>query len=217
MLDAVDTVATGTFRAPHRGRLIRRSLDVVASASGLLLLSPVFAVLAAAVKLSSSGPIFHRAKRVGRDGRHFTMYKFRSMRLGEGGSPLTRADDPRITGTGRLLRRTKLDELPQLINVLKGDMSLVGPRPESPRYVALYDDEQRRILSARPGITSPASLLYGPREEQMAGHDWEQVYVETIMPAKLRVDLDYIDRRSVASDWGVILSTITSLARSNRA
>src|SRR5205085_1316740 len=114
--------------------------------------------LAIAVKASSRGPVFHRGERVGRNGKLFALFKFRSMRVGESGPAITRAGDPRITSVGRFLRKTKLDELPQLINVLIGDMSLVGPRPEAARYVEMYDAGQRRILSARPGITSPASL-----------------------------------------------------------
>lgn len=192
---------------------MRRLLDVVASVVGLVILSPLLALLAAAVKLSSTGPVLHRGERVGRGGKLFILYKFRSMRLGQSGPAITRAKDPRITAVGRLLRRTKLDELPQLINVLRGDMSLVGPRPEVPRYVALYDDEQRRILSARPGMTSPASLLYRAEEEQLVGEEWERYYVETIMPAKLRIDIEYIGRRSVGSDLRVIAGTLAALLR----
>ncbi|MEA2338594.1 MAG: hypothetical protein QOE82_2601, partial [Thermoanaerobaculia bacterium] len=156
--------------------LLRRLLDVTASAAGLLLFSPLFALLAIAVKVSSPGPVFHRGERVGRNGKLFGLYKFRSMRVGEAGPAITRAGDPRITAVGRVLRKTKLDELPQLINVLIGDMSLVGPRPEAPRYVAMYDVEQQRILSVRPGVTSPASLLYRSEEEQLVGDDWERAY-----------------------------------------
>ena len=192
---------------------MRRLLDLVVAAAGLLILSPLFALLAAAVKLSSRGPVFHRGERVGRGGRPFELYKFRSMRVGEAGPHITRAGDSRITAIGRLLRRTKLDELPQLINVLRGDMSLVGPRPEAPRYVALYDAEQRRILSVRPGITSPASLRYRSEEAQLVGDDWERLYVEEIMPAKLRIDLDYIGRRTLASDLRVIAGTVAALFR----
>jgi lipopolysaccharide/colanic/teichoic acid biosynthesis glycosyltransferase len=192
---------------------MRRLLDVVAAAVGLVILSPLLALLAAAVKLSSIGPVLHRAERVGRGGKLFTLYKFRSMRLGQAGPAITRANDPRITTAGHFIRRTKLDELPQLINVLRGDMSLVGPRPEVLRYVALYDAEQQRILSVRPGMTSPASLLYRAEEEQLVGDEWERYYVGTIMPAKLRIDLEYIDRRSVASDLRVIAGTFAALLR----
>ena len=192
---------------------MRRVLDVIASAAGLLILSPLFAALALAVKLSSRGPVLHRGERVGRGGRPFFLFKFRSMRVGESGPAITRAGDPRVTAVGRVLRKSKLDELPQLINVLRGDMSLVGPRPEAPRYVALYDDAQRRILAARPGLTSPASLEYRAEEEQLVGDDWERLYVETIMPAKLRIDLDYLGRRTLASDLRVIAATLAALFR----
>jgi len=192
---------------------MRRLLDLAVSAAGLLFLSPLFAILAIAVKVSSPGPAFHRGERIGRGGKPFRLYKFRSMRVAEGGAAITRAGDPRVTAVGRFLRRTKLDELPQLINVLTGDMSLVGPRPEAPRYVEMYDEEQRRILAARPGITSPASLLYRSEEEQLVGPEWERLYVETIMPAKLRIDLEYLEDRTLVSDLRVIARTIAALLR----
>jgi lipopolysaccharide/colanic/teichoic acid biosynthesis glycosyltransferase len=192
---------------------MRRLLDLAASAAGLLLLSPLFALIAAAVKLSSPGPVFHRGERVGRGGAPFRIYKFRSMRVGQAGPGITRAGDPRVTAVGRFLRRTKLDELPQLINVLAGSMSLVGPRPEAPEYVAMYDDAQRRILAARPGMTSPASLQFRAEEEQLQGPEWERIYVERIMPAKLQIDLEYLERRTIASDLRVIAATAASLIR----
>jgi lipopolysaccharide/colanic/teichoic acid biosynthesis glycosyltransferase len=190
---------------------MRRLLDVIVAVAGVLILSPLFALLAAAVKLSSPGPVFHRGERVGRDGTLFKLYKFRSMRVGEDGPAITRAGDSRVTAVGRFLRRTKFDELPQLINVLRGDMSVVGPRPEAPRYVAMYDGEQRRILAARPGMTSPASVRYRSEEAQLVGDDWERVYIEQIVPAKLRIDLDYLDRRTLRSDLRVIADTIAAL------
>jgi len=190
---------------------MRRLLDLGVSAAGLLILSPLFALLAVAVKLSSRGPVFHRGERVGRDGKLFAVYKFRSMRVGEKGPAITRAGDPRVTALGAVLRKTKLDELPQLLNVFVGEMSLVGPRPEAPRYVAMYDADQRRILSARPGMTSPASLLYRSEEELLTGTDWERAYVERILPEKLRIDLDYLDRRTFRSDLGVIVRTIAAI------
>ena len=190
-----------------------RLFDLAVAAAGLFLLAPLFALLALAVKLSSPGPVFHRGRRVGKDGAPFDLFKFRSMRVGEAGPEITRAGDARVTAVGRLLRKWKLDELPQLINVLAGEMSLVGPRPESPRYVAMYDAGQRRILSVRPGITSPASLLYRSEEEQLAGEDWERTYVERVMPEKLRVDLAYVDRRTFRSDLGVILQTVAAIFR----
>jgi lipopolysaccharide/colanic/teichoic acid biosynthesis glycosyltransferase len=190
---------------------MRRLFDIVASTTGLLVLSPFLALLAGAVRLSSPGPIFHRGERVGRGGKLFVLYKFRSMRVEENGPAITRANDPRITAVGRFLRKTKLDELPQLINVLAGQMSVVGPRPEVPRYVAMYDAGQRRILTARPGMTSPASLLYRAEEEQLVGAEWERAYIEKIMPEKLRIDLEYLERRTFRSDLSVIGQTIATL------
>jgi lipopolysaccharide/colanic/teichoic acid biosynthesis glycosyltransferase len=193
--------------------MTRLLLDIVGSVAGLVILSPLFGALAVAVKLSSPGPVLHRDQRVGRGERLFTLYKFRSMRVGESDPSITRADDPRITGVGRFLRRTKLDELPQLINVLMGDMSLVGPRPEVPRYVAMYSTEQRRILTARPGITSPASFRYRSEEDLLTGPDWERAYVERLIPEKLRIDLEYMDRRTFGSDLRIVARTVASVLR----
>jgi lipopolysaccharide/colanic/teichoic acid biosynthesis glycosyltransferase len=190
-----------------------RAVDVVASVAGLLVLSPLFALLALLVKLTSRGPVFYRARRVGRGGEVFHLYKFRSMVVREGGAAITTAGDDRITLAGRFLRKTKVDELPQLINVVKGDMSLVGPRPEDPKYVAMYDDDQRRILDVRPGMTSPASLLYRSEEEQLIGDDWETMYIERVMPEKIRIDLEYFGRRTLFSDVALIARTVGALLR----
>ncbi|HXH37637.1 MAG TPA: sugar transferase [Thermoanaerobaculia bacterium] len=188
-----------------------RLLDIVASIAGLLLLSPLFVIIGLAVKVSSPGPVFHRAERVGRGGKIFFLYKFRSMRTGAAGPAISTACDSRITGVGRLIRKMKLDELPQLMNVLIGEMSLVGARPEDPKYVALYDEEQRQILAARPGMTSPASLAYRSEQELLVGPDWERIYIDRIMPDKLRLDLEYQRRRSVVTDIGLIVRTIGAL------
>lgn len=199
-----------------------RVLDVLASLVGLVLLSPFFLLVAVVIKLDSAGPVFYRAERVGRGGHSFRLFKFRSMvhlekagadhRRGPG---ITTAADERVTRLGRLLRKTKVDELPQLINVLCGDMSLVGPRPEDPGYVALYTREQRRVLAVRPGITSPASARYRHEEELLctAGPNWEQVYVEEVMPHKLQMELDYLKRRTLWTDLGVIFETFMTLFR----
>ncbi|MEW6580001.1 MAG: sugar transferase, partial [Chloroflexota bacterium] len=169
--------------------MLKRPFDLLASAIGLVFLSPLFALIALLIRLSSPGPIFYRARRVGRCGREFTLYKFRSMvaNADRQGPGITTAGDPRVTPIGRVLRRTKLDELPQLWNVLRGDMSLVGPRPEDPRYVALYTPEQRRVLDVRPGITSLASIEYRHEEAVLRGPDWEQRYIREVMPAKLTI------------------------------
>ena len=178
--------------------------------AGLLVLAPLFLMVSVLIKLDSPGAVLYRSTRVGRDGRPFTLYKFRSMVAGAAlcGPAITADQDTRVTRIGRMLRRTKIDELPQLVNVLLGDMSLVGPRPEDPRYVALYSPEQRAVLAARPGITSPASLRYRSEEGLLTGEDWEDLYVRRILPAKLAIDLDYLRRRTVWSDFGVILATV---------
>ena len=171
-----------------------RIFDLLAAFGGLLFLSPLFVLVAFAIKLDSRGPIFYRARRIGKDGIPFPLYKFRRMvsDADKQGPGITATGDSRITRVGRFLRRTKIDELPQLINVLSGDMSLVGPRPEDPRYVTLYTPEQRRVLAVRPGITSAASLAYRHEEQLLAGADWETVYREEVLPAKLAIDLEYL-------------------------
>lgn len=190
--------------------IARRIVDLCIAAIGLILLSPLFVVLAIWIKVDSIGPVFYLARRVGRYGQPFLLYKFRSMvsDADKKGPGITTASDSRVTNVGRFLRRTKLDELPQLINVLSGEMSLVGPRPEDPRYVALYTSAQRRILDHRPGITSAASLTYRREEELLAGDNWELVYRNEVMPAKIQIDLDYFARRSLVSDLSLILRTV---------
>ncbi|KAB2853470.1 MAG: sugar transferase, partial [Anaerolineae bacterium] len=153
------------------------------------------------------------AKRVGKDGREFRLYKFRTMvnNADKQGPGITAAGDNRITRVGRILRRAKLDELPQLINVLRGEMSLVGPRPEDPRYVALYDERQRTVLSVHPGITSLASVEYRNEEKILQGSDWEKLYIEKVMPDKLTLDLQYVENQSLWLDIKIISKTLLSL------
>lgn len=194
---------------------LKRAFDVLASTAGLVILAPLFVVVAVAIKLDSVGPIFYRATRSGQDGEPFPLIKFRSMaadadRQGPG---ITAAGDRRVTRVGKFLRRTKIDELPQLFNVLKGEMSIVGPRPEDPRYVALYTDDQRQVLSVRPGLTSPASLAYRHEEALLTGDDWERVYLEQVLPAKLALDLRYVENASLGSDLGIIARTVGALLR----
>lgn len=191
-------------------RLIKRALDIIVSFIGLVLLAPFLALLAAAVMLDSPGPPFYPARRVGRHGSEFRMLKFRTMRahadqLGPG---ITTAGDTRITRVGGLLRRTKLDELPQLWNVLLGQMSLVGPRPEDPRYVAFYTPEQRRVLAERPGITGLAAIYYRREESSLGGDGWEHVYITEFLPHKLALDLGYCQHPSLCADGLIILATI---------
>jgi lipopolysaccharide/colanic/teichoic acid biosynthesis glycosyltransferase len=192
-----------------------RLLDLLASVTGLALLSPLFVLIAIAIKLDSPGSVFFRGQRVGRGGCLFKIYKFRSMvaDAAQDGPGITTAGDPRITRVGEMLRRTKLDELPQLINVVRGEMSLVGPRPEDPRYVPLYTPEQRRVLSVRPGMTSPASLHFHREEELLQGGDWERVYLDEVLPAKLQIELEYLERRSVWTDLRVIVQTVLTLVQ----
>jgi FlaA1/EpsC-like NDP-sugar epimerase/lipopolysaccharide/colanic/teichoic acid biosynthesis glycosyltransferase len=192
---------------------LKRTFDITMAALGLVLLSPVILVVAFAVKRGDGGPVFYRALRVGRGGRPFILYKFRTMRVGADreGPGITAIGDSRITPIGSVLRGTKLDELPQLINVLRGEMSLVGPRPEDPRYVALYSTAQRRVLDERPGMTSAASLGYHREQHILAGPLWEEAYVQEVMPAKLAIDLQYLARRTIWSDIGLIVRTIAAM------
>ena len=200
---------------PVQRAFSQRLVDVLASAMGLLVLSPVFLLIGAAVKLQDGGPVFYRTKRVGMGGRLFSIYKFRSMVQGaeKMGVGLTVRGDRRVTPVGRLLRAYKLDELPQLLNVFKGDMSLVGARPENPVFVARYTPEQREILRYRPGITSPASLHYRNEEDLLGEGETEMLYLENILPHKLSMDLAYLTRRTVWTDLIVIVQTIGGIRR----
>ncbi len=191
---------------------MKRAFDLVASCLALLLLSPFLAAVAVAIKLTSRGPVLFRGRRVGLGGTPFTIYKFRTMREGAtAGGAITRLNDPRVTRLGRVLRRLKIDELPQLINVVRGEMSIVGPRPEDESYVALYSEEQRKVLTMRPGITSVASVAYSDEERLLGSDDWHERYVNEIMPAKLRLELEYLGRQSFASDLRIVLRTLKSL------
>ncbi len=189
--------------------MAKRLFDVIASALGLLLLSPLLLAAAVWVRLDSPGPVLFRQRRVGRFGVPFTIHKFRTMRV-EPGAAITVGEDPRITRSGRVLRQTKLDELPQLWDVLRGAMSLVGPRPELPRYVELYPEALRRaVLAVRPGITDPASLAYSHEADLLAAAaDPEREYRDVILPAKLRLSADYAARASLASDLKLIGRTL---------
>lgn len=191
----------------------KRVFDVLAAGTGLLLLAPLLLAVAAWVRLDSPGPVFYRQERVGRGGRPFHIHKFRTMRFEPhgGGPQITVGGDARITRAGRFLRRSKLDELAQLIDVLQGTMSLVGPRPEVPRYVALYPAALRaKVLAVRPGITDFASLAFRDENERLAAAaDPERCYVETILPAKLELAAQYVDRASLRTDLTLILRTVT--------
>jgi lipopolysaccharide/colanic/teichoic acid biosynthesis glycosyltransferase len=188
----------------------KRVFDVVLSLAGLVLLSPLLLAIAVWVKLDSPGPVFFRQERIGRHGVPFHIHKFRTMVHGGQGAQITVDADRRITGAGAFLRRAKLDELPQLIDVLKGDMSLVGPRPEVPRYVAMYPTALRdKVLSVRPGITDIASLESRDESERLArAADPEHEYVQVVMPAKLQLAARYVDQASLAFDLRLILRTL---------
>lgn len=195
--------------------MAKRLFDLVVAAVGLVLLSPLLFLLAIWIRLDSSGPVLHRGERVGKDGRLFHIFKFRSMaeNAAQIGPRITARGDQRVTRPGRFLRQTKLDELPQLINVLRGEMSLVGPRPEDPRYVALYTPEQRHVLSVRPGMTSPASVAYRDEEAMLWNHDVDDLYTRVLMPRKLEMDLAYIGHMDVWSDLKVIATTLRAVFR----
>lgn len=195
---------------------MKRLFDIVVSGLALCVLAPVLLMLALVVALGSPGGAFFRQERVGLNGRSFKLLKFRSMRPGSEsqGQITVGARDPRITGVGHFMRKTKLDELPQLINILLGDMSVVGPRPEVPRYVALYTTEQRQVLSVRPGLTSLASITYIDENELLGGsNDPERTYVEEVMPAKLALDLQYVRQQSLGLDLRIIGGTLMALFR----
>jgi lipopolysaccharide/colanic/teichoic acid biosynthesis glycosyltransferase len=193
--------------------LAKRLFDIAVATLALLLLSPLLLVLAGVVKLDSPGPVFFRQQRVGRHGVPFRIHKLRTMRHGAAGLALTVGDDARITRAGRWLRRTRLDELPQLIDVLQGTMSLVGPRPEVPRYVAHYPPALReRALAVRPGITDPSSLDFIDEAALLArAADPEREYIEVILPAKLRRAADYAEQASLATDLAVLWRTLRVL------
>jgi len=198
-------------RAYCRGAL-KRGLDIALALAALLILAPILLLLAAAVLLTSGLPVLFTQERIGMDGRSFRLLKLRTMRRDASrGLPLTAAGDRRVTRVGRYLRAAKLDELPQLVNVLAGDMSLVGPRPEVPLYVARYTPEQRRVLDARPGLTDPASVLFREEEALLGSvpdQSRERYYLEDILPKKLGMNLTYIDRASLGYDLLLVLKTI---------
>jgi lipopolysaccharide/colanic/teichoic acid biosynthesis glycosyltransferase len=194
---------------------MKRLFDLAFSTFFLFTLFPLFLFIAILIKLDSPGPVFYRTVRVGKDGEPFRLYKFRSMAADAAskGPGITHQGDPRVTRVGNWLRRFKLDELPQLINVCKGEMSLVGPRPEDPRYVALYTPEQRAVLTVAPGVTSAASLRFRHEGQLLTGTNWEDTYLQVILPEKLKIDLDYIQRCTFATDLLIIWQTFLALFR----
>lgn len=197
-------------------RFAKRLFDLLAAGTGLLLLSPVLVIAALAVKLGSRGPVLFVQQRMGRNFQPFGIYKFRTMITDAErvGGQITFGRDPRITRVGHILRQTKLDELPQLVNVFVGQMSLVGPRPEVPRYVDLYQADYAYVLSIRPGITDLASLKYRDEAEQLAlSADPAKEYAERILPDKIALAREYIDTASFAGDLSIIFRTFVRIAR----
>lgn len=193
---------------------MKRAFDIVTAFTTLVLLIPLMTVVAMFIKLDSEGPVLFRQQRVGRGFRPFWIYKFRTMRksVGQDGSQVTVGNDSRITRVGRFLRKTKLDELPQLINILRGDMSFVGPRPEVPRYVRLFQREYREILTVRPGLTDLASLKYRDEAALLAKADNpEEEYTTRVLPDKINLSKDYIRHSSFLFDLGLILRTILAI------
>ena len=190
---------------------MKRIFDFTLSLIGLLLLSPLFLAVAVWIACDSKGGVFYRQVRVGRGGEDFKLYKFRSMRVGSDRKGLLTVGgrDPRITRSGYFIRKYKIDELPQLINVLVGDMSFVGPRPEVRRYVDLYTPEQMKVLSVRPGITDMASIKYRNENDLLASAaDPERYYIDVVMPDKLRINLEYIAGQSLMLDIKLIFRTL---------
>lgn len=189
----------------------KRTFDLLLATTGLLLLSPLLLIGATLAKLQSKGTIFYKATRVGRGGTLFEMYKFRTMVANADsiGGSLTTYKDTRVTRIGRFLRWTKLDELPNLINVIKGEMSLIGPRPEAPVYVKYYTETQRQVLQVKPGMTGPSQLANRDEEEKLKGQqDAEHFYITELMPKKLDLDLHYVATQRITSDIGWLLKTL---------
>ena len=203
----------GRGRAWCRGRT-KRVLDLCVAALALCVLAPLLLLVALLVLVTSGSPILFRQERVGLDGHPFRILKFRTMRDGAAGTSITGSGDRRITGIGAVLRRSKIDELPQLFNVLCGDMAIVGPRPEVPRFVAAYGPAERRVLDARPGLTDPATIAYRD-EERLLGAvpegDRERYYATEILPKKLALNLAYMERASLGGDLGLVLRTAAAL------
>ncbi|MFO0569252.1 MAG: sugar transferase [Polyangiaceae bacterium] len=194
----------------------KRAVDVAVAGTTLALLALPLGVIGLVIKLDSKGPVFYRGVRVGRGGRPFRLFKFRSMVAAPGGPSSTSENDPRITRVGRVLRKYKLDELPQFINVLSGDMSLVGPRPEVQQFVDMYTDEEHQILTVRPGITDWSSIKFHNEGELIAASgiaDADEAYAKLIRPEKLRLQLRYVRERSIFVDFRILLTTVATLTK----
>ena len=191
-----------------------RFFDIIFSALGLVVLAPVFAAICLKIKLGSKGGCFYIQERIGKDGKPFGLYKFRTMRIGADSEGLLTVGehDQRLTRIGYFLRKTKMDELPQLLNVVKGEMSLVGPRPEVRKYVELYTEEQRKVLSVRPGITDYASIEYVNENELLSqSKNPERTYIEQVMPDKIKLNMRYLEHYNLIEYFKIIFLTFKSL------
>lgn len=194
------------------GKGIPRFLEIVIAFGGLILLSPILLIVAVLVKITSPGPIFFCQKRVGLNGKEFTLYKFRTMKVQQSGPLVTAASDDRITKIGRILRKTKFDELPELWNIMLGDMSFVGPRPEVPQLVDLNDLKWQKILTVRPGITDPVTLRLRNEEDLLAREtDKEKFYHDTLQPYKLQGYVNFVDKKSFKTDVIIIFKTLKAV------
>ena len=204
------TVNTQDVIITSKSAWMKRTFDIVFAIIALLLLSPLFFFGSLLAKLQSKGSVFYKSKRIGKDEVAFEMYKFRTMVVNADtlGGSLTTYQDTRVTHIGRFLRSTKLDELPNLINVIKGEMSLIGPRPEAPDYIKYYTEIQKQVLQVKPGITGPSQLANRDEEAQLKGrHDVEHYYITELMPKKLALDLHYVATQSIVADIGWLLKT----------
>lgn len=213
-MNDMDIAAVLDARKPQL--LLKRLMDIVISGCALFVLWPLFLLIALAVKLDGPGPVFYRQVRVGRGGKEFRIFKFRTMVVDadKKGLQITVGRDSRITRVGAFLRRTKLDELAQLLNVFAGEMSCVGPRPEVPKYVNMYTPYQRQVLLVRPGITDYASIAYRNENDLLEGaQDPERMYIDVIMPAKIELNMKYLHEVSPLADIRLILSTVVAVIR----
>lgn len=197
--------------------MVKRSLDLVLACAALTAFLPVFVIVAILIKLESAGPVIFKSVRIGKSGKPFNLLKFRTMVQDASKlSPVvsTPVDDPRITVLGKTLRKYCIDELPQLINVVRGEMSIVGPRPEVPQYVRLFTEEQKQILTIRPGLSDWATLWVGDKGTRLRGSsDPEKIYIEEIRPEKMRLQLQYVRERSVWVDFRIMAQTVSLIAR----
>jgi len=207
---------TGLLEVKKTTLFIKRLFDVSVSTLSILILAAFFIIIAIIIKTNSAGPVFYKQTRVGKNGRLFKILKFRTMVVDadKKGRQITVGDDSRITSAGKFLRKAKIDELPQIINIIIGDMSFVGPRPEVPKYVEMYNETQRQVLLVRPGITDIASIEYRNESDVLAGSsDPERLYIEEIMPIKLNYNLQYIKSISLFTDIKLIISTVLKVLK----